>query len=158
MRFSMEKPTWEGTEGDFEPSTCKELTPQCNSPQGTESGWQSCEWAGNWILPSWALRWLSPWETPRPRETHLSCPWIPDPQRLWNNKYCLSHQFGDGWFTQELTVTVLRTNNRAVRGFPPADLRPRTKDWGAGAPGVPHSSPSWLNNWVYFLSSCYTAT
>lgn len=36
-------------------------------------------------LQPWLTAWLQPPERPQTRGTHLSCSWMPNPQRLWDN-------------------------------------------------------------------------
>ena len=72
--------------------------PLANSSWGTKSWQQSHEWAWKQIPPSWVKVWddrcpdwhhdFSSWGTLKYR-TQLSCTWIPDPQKLWDNIYCL---------------------------------------------------------------------
>lgn len=93
----MERPTWQGCEGGLQPITSKKLRPSVQQPTKNwnmqTNTWVS--WEGILPQPSlqmrtqpWPTAWLQPHEKHWAR-TQLSHPWIPDPERLWENKYLL---------------------------------------------------------------------
>lgn len=88
VRYFMGRPTWQGMK-ERKPSanSCEALRPQSKNPWGTETCLQPCEWARQWVLPTWVLSDYSPVRDPEPR-TQLSYSWILSPQKLWDNRCC----------------------------------------------------------------------
>ena len=93
----MERPTWWGTEGNFQQITNKELKPSENGLWETNSCQQPCTF-GNGPFPSWAFKWWQPWLIPWPQpvrdseaEFAVKPLWAPVLQNLRVNKYCLNY-------------------------------------------------------------------
>ena len=93
---------WRGPHGNEERETSGEQSvrnwsPQCNSSWGTESCHQHREWGWKQIFSqlrfqmrfqTLSIAWLQLHERPWGRSIQLSHAWIPDTQKLWDNK-CL---------------------------------------------------------------------
>lgn len=76
----------------------------------------------------WALKWLLSLKDQDP-EDQLSCPWIPVPQKLWNN-VVLATNFGVICYSRAKWYNAVYRQLCVIKGFP---WSTRPEDRGTGA-------------------------